>query len=327
MRSHEVRGIKRDEWYSEIKDDERFYFIGSRSDKTYEGSTHWLCPRIAIDAVKVLERLAEPLQNTLEQALKEAEYRSDAEEIKRLSTINGAACLIASATQNNRVNVMSRNAIIRRLQNIIDKLELVWELRPHQFRRTFANFVVHHKLGDLRYLRDHFKHWSLDMAALYALNEGQDLELYDEIYSAFDEERQGIIGHWLEPDTPVSGGLAENVRRLRGNDDVRVYKNRNEMVKEISDQIHLRATGLAWCTNDDGTCGGACEECEHGLIDDKQKMKWEAIYVQQLELRQIDDLGESGSKTVESAIKRCEKVLRDLGADISEIQQKVTDNA
>ena len=75
IRAHELGNIRRDQWYSQVRDGERFYFLGSRSDKTYEGKTSWLCPEIAIRAVKALERLSEPLQTELEQALRAAERR------------------------------------------------------------------------------------------------------------------------------------------------------------------------------------------------------------------------------------------------------------
>jgi len=120
------------------------------------------------------------------------------------------------------------------------------------------------------------------MSALYAMNTAQDLELYDEIYAAFDDKRQGIIGHWLEPDTPLSGGLGQHIVNTRNKGEtVRTYKSRKEMIQQISEQIFLRSTGIAWCTNDNGTCGGgACEECEHGVVDDTKRKWWEAIYSQ-----------------------------------------------
>lgn len=86
---HELGNIRRGEWYSEIRDGERFYFLGSRSDKTHAGKTSWLCPEIAIQAVKVLERLSEPLQDELEQVLQEAKAAGDLKEVTRLQHCSG----------------------------------------------------------------------------------------------------------------------------------------------------------------------------------------------------------------------------------------------
>jgi len=328
IRAHELGNIRRDQWYSEVRDGERFYFLGSRSDKTYAGETSWLCPEIAIQAVRVLERLSEPLQTGLEQALKEAKAFEDYEEMTRLQSCSGCIGLTRSSAMQNRITLLSGAALIHRVRKFAKNLGMDWKLAPHQFRRTFANYVVHHKLGDLRYLRDHFKHWSLDMTILYAMNETQDLELYDEIYAAFDGKRQAIVGHWLEPDTPLSGGMAGHIRQMRNrSEEVRTYKDRKEMIEAISELVYLRSTGIAWCTNDTGVdcAGGQCEGCEHGCIDDTHKPFWEGLYLQQIELRQIDDLDDSGSKTVERTMERCERVLTDLGVDINHLREQVVD--
>ena len=179
-------------------------------------------------------------------------------------------------------------------------------------------------------MRDHFKHWSLDMTALYASDENLDMELFDEIYAAYEDKRTDIISHWMEPDTNLSGGLGRKIVALRSKDElVRTYKNRQDMIRQISEQINLRATGIAWCTNDAGGCGsGQCDDCEKGVIDEANEKKWEAIYVQQIELLNIEtDVGDSGKKTIKRAMSRCEKVLTDLGADIEKIKAKVSGNA
>ncbi|MCE0760576.1 hypothetical protein LWH94_15385 [Marinobacter sp. G11] len=328
IRAHELGNIRRDEWYSEDREGERIYFLGSRSDKTHEGKTSWLCPEITVQAVKVLERLSLPLQRELNQAMEAAKVARDYEEITRLRSISGTVGLTKGWNQSNRINLLGYLGLNKCLKDFAKKLRLDWNLASHQFRRTFANYVVHHKLGDLRYLRDHFKHWSLDMTILYAMNETQDLELYDEIYAAFDGKRQAIVGHWLEPDTPLSGGMAGHIRQMRSRSEkVRTYKDRREMIEAISELVYLRSTGIAWCTNDTGVdcAGGQCEGCEHGCIDDSHKPFWEGLYMQQIELRQIDDLDDSGSKTVERTMERCEKVLTDLGVDISRLRGQLAD--
>src|SRR5690554_1501480 len=328
IRAHELGNIRRDEWYSEDREGERIYFLGSRSDKTHEGKTSWLCPEITVQAVKVLERLSLPLQRELNQAMEAAKVAGDYEEITRLRSISGTVGLTKGWSQSNRINLLGYWGLNKCLKDFAKKLRLDWNLASHQFRRTFANYVVHHKLGDLRYLRDHFKHWSLDMTTLYAMNETQDLELYDEIYAAFDGKRHAIVGHWLEPDTPLSGGMAGHIRQMRSRSEkVRTYKDRKEMIEAISELVYLRSTGIAWCTNDTGVdcADGQCEGCEHGCIDDTHKPFWEGLYLQQIELRQIDDLDDSSSKTVERTMERCEKVLTDLGVDINRLKEQLTD--
>ena len=166
------------------------------------------------------------------------------------------------------------------------------------------------------------------MTILYVMNEAQDLELYDEIYAAFDHKRQAIVGHWLEPDTLLSGGMAGHILQMRSRtEEVRTYKDRRAMVEAISELVYLRSTGIAWCTNDTGVdcAGGQCEGCEHGCIDDTHKPFWEGLYLQQIELRQIDDLTDSGLKTVKRTMERCIKVLTDLGVDINRLKEQLAD--
>jgi len=61
-----------------------------------------------------------------------------------------------------------------------------------EFRRTFAANVAGPILGDLVYLKHHYKHWSLDMTALYALNTQQEQELFGEVLHAVREKKVQI---------------------------------------------------------------------------------------------------------------------------------------
>jgi site-specific recombinase XerD len=330
IRVHELANIKRDTWFSKEKDGERFYYLSSKSEKTDEGETHWLCPKLTIDALQVLERITAPLEVQRQQQFEEARRNGDGKRIGEFEAIDQKVLLSKVLHKENQIAGLSSAQINNCLQGLVDDLGLGWDIASHQFRRTFARFVVHHKLGDLRYLRDHFKHWSLDMTALYASDENLDMELFDEIYAAYEDKRTDIISHWMEPDTNLSGGLGRKIVALRSKDElVRTYKNRQDMIRQISEQINLRATGIAWCTNDAGGCGsGQCDDCEKGVIDEANEKKWEAIYVQQIELLNIEtDVGDSGKKTIKRAMSRCEKVLTDLGADIEKIKAKVSGNA
>lgn len=318
IRIHELCNLKSNNWFSEVRDGERYYFLGSRSDKTGEGSTHWLCPKIAIDALNVLSELMIPVEKKLQQEIVEAIAVNDLPRVINLRKISNSLVITSVNKKSGQIGVLSASAVNRRINKMAEHASINWHFTSHQFRRTFANYVVHNKLGDLRYLREHFKHWSLDMTLLYAMDECQDYEIYDDIYAAFDEKRQGIIGHWLEPNTPLSGGLAPKVRNLRDKlIPTKTFDSHLSMVNKISDQIYLRSTGIAWCTNDDGTCAvGQCDTCEHGLIDHNHTSYWQGVYAHQLELRDNKDIGLSGSAIVENHIQRCEIVLKGLGADI-----------
>ena len=60
--------------------------------------------------------------------------------------------------------------------------------------------------------------------------------------------------------------------------------------------------------------GTACVDCDESIIEKKRHGEYfKGIYIQQLELRQINDIGEAGKQRVERDIERCERVLKDLG--------------
>ena len=330
IRVHELANIKRNTWFSKKKGGERYYYLVSKSEKTDEGVTHWLCPKIAIDALQVLERLTAPLEEERQRQLNDAKKHKDARRVAELDEIDQTVLLSKVPRKYNQIHGLSSLQVNKSLQALVDELGLDWHVTSHQCRRTLVSFVVHHNLGDLRYMRDHLKHWSLDMTAMYGMNEKLDMDLFDEIYAFKDEVRTDIVAHWMDSNTPLSGGLGRKIVTLRGkNEDVRTYKGRLEMIKQVSQQIPIRATGIAWCTNESAGCGaGTCDDCEKGVVDERQQDWWEAVYIQQIELRQIEvcDLGEAGPGTIERTIKRCERVLTDLGADIKKIKEKVESN-
>ncbi|BBI53228.1 hypothetical protein HORIV_56490 [Vreelandella olivaria] len=96
------------------------------------------------------------------------------------------------------------------------------------------------------------------------------------------------------------------------------------MAETISPLVHLRATGVAWCTADTGGCNGGqgvettrCADCSNAVIDESRKSVWQGIYAQQLELRDLADIESGGAERVKRDIERCEVILQELGASYS----------
>ncbi|WP_197931377.1 hypothetical protein [Vreelandella aquamarina] len=150
----------------------------------------------------------------------------------------------------------------------------------------------------------------------------QDAELYDSVGLAALSIKTDLLEHWLEPDAILVGGAAEPIRAFRTkNEALAAKENRAEMAKTISPLVHLRATGVAWCTADTGGCNGGqgvektrCADCGNAVIDESRKAVWQGIYAQQIELRDLTDIGPGGTERVERDLKRCEAVLKGLGA-------------
>ncbi|MFT7461378.1 MAG: integrase, partial [Planctomycetota bacterium] len=326
IRVHELASIKTGGCYTvQSNSNERYYWMQGRSEKTYEGDTEWLVCNMTYRALQIAEEIAFPLQETLSEQIKKHEKillnSMEAQELRRYQK---ALFLGKSSQKTDEIKPLSNANILYRINQFAQRHDIDWHFTPHQFRRTFANYAARSAYGDLRYLRDHFKHWSLDMTILYAMNEQQDVELYDEIMVAIKNEKIAIVEHWLEEDTLLAGGMAGQVRSFRSKTEaVRTYNTRVQLAEQISQQVHIRATTVAWCTADNTDCSGRgvadntrCGECNNAIIDDRKKAVWVGIHNQQLELRDVDDIGEPGRLRVERDIKRCELVLKQLNVNV-----------
>jgi len=330
-RNHEFAAIQKDAYRIQDEGDEIYYWLKSHSSKTYEGYTEWLVPEIVVKAVDVQKAVIEPLRLALlaEQQERLANDPTD----ERGLEINGFKdhlFLIKSTSEGNQINPLSNLAFNKQLKGLCQHVGIK-AISSHQFRRTFAVYVAGSKFGDLRYLKHHFKHWSMDMTLLYAFNEQQDEELFDEIAYALRDHKIEVITDWLSEETILTGGVGNRVMAYRSSGEkIRTYESRRKMAETISDTIHLRSTGHSWCTADTGSCGGRsaiegarCPGCEHSVIERKRHGTWyEDAYKQQLELSQIDDLGPAGKQRIERDIEQYEQVVKDLGM-LNELQESI----
>ena len=334
-RNHELAYLKnnpahpdpaqRHPWYS-TEDDEgvRYWWMRSRSDKTGAGNTEWMIPEPAVEALKIMEQWAAPYQAIIEEEIQQRKHDNphDPEIIKARRHRN--ALFLGTTKHTGLTRTVSNLTWNQTLTKFARKLGLDMKLNSHMFRKTFAAYAAKSPYGDLVYLRDHFKHWTLDMTALYALNEHQDIDLYDEVLSAKEGIKIGIVEHWLDEETLLTGGAAEKIKRYRAStQELKVFETRKQMAEAISDQVHIRGAGHVWCINDTAGCKGhgfvdrtRCADCDNSVIDDTKKAVWQGIYEQQLELIHIDDIGQGAKERVQRDLARAKTVLNELGADI-----------
>ncbi|MEZ8273737.1 site-specific integrase [Vibrio splendidus] len=327
MRIHEVLGITRAAYRSETRDDTTYYYIETVSEKTHTGVAEWIAPRIATQAMDILGRLSSPLQEQLERGLRKARACNDHAKAHRLEEISGHICLSEDKKNRNQITLLSGTTITElRLPNLCKQIGSDWNLSAHQFRRTFANYAVHSELGDLRALKDHFKHWSITMTALYAFNDNLDAELFEELLREKYLIEEEIKQDWFELDTPITGGdMAQNIKKVREDGElIKTFGSRSEMAQAYSSSIPIRSTGIGWCTNDDECKCGKPDSCESGIVDRRHLPYWEGMLVQQMELMQLDDIGEAGKAAVEKGMKRCESVLNSMGLDVKSMKFEIS---
>ncbi|MBY7765202.1 tyrosine-type recombinase/integrase [Vibrio fluvialis] len=325
MRIHEVLGIKHGAYRTDTKDGITYYYLETVSEKTHTGLAEWIAPEIATKAIDILGRLSAPFQEQLERDLVKAQASSDHAEVHRLEVISGHICL-SKSQQTNKISLLSGITITRdRLPNLCKQIGSDWSLSAHQFRRTFANYAVHSELGDLRALKDHFKHWSITMTALYAFNDELDADLFEELLREKYLVEEEIKQDWFELDAPIMGGaLADNIKKVREDgEQLKIFGSRKEMARAYSSSIPIRSTGTGWCTNDECICGQP-DTCESGIVDKRHLPYWEDLLVQQMELMHLDDIGEAGRESARKGMERCEKVLSSLGIDVEAMKQKIS---
>jgi hypothetical protein len=175
-------------------------------------------------------------------------------------------------------------------------------------------------------LKQHFKHWSLDMTLGYALNESQEMSLYAEIYDELEEIKAGVVESWLKSDTPLAGGYGTGIAAWRGTNPVTLFKDHKQMVRSLAGSTALRSNGHAWCTADDNLCVGndiertRCSDCSNAVIGPKHAQIYRRLHENLNEVRQCNDIGEGGLNIVRRDMNRCRKVLVAPGEDVSEAE-------
>lgn len=172
-RNHELAYVQTGACYrSEDDKGEIYWWMRSQSVKTGAGNTEWMIPEAAVEALRIMDRWAGPLQTKLADEIAQRRSANPKDpEIAEAQMHLGAVFLAIDKNQDYRVRTLSNHAWNGSLKRFAKHHGLDWDLATHQFRRKFANYAARSQFGDLRYLREHFKHWTQDMTNDgYALN-------------------------------------------------------------------------------------------------------------------------------------------------------------
>jgi integrase len=322
-RNHELSYVQRGACYrTEDDEGEVYWWMRSQSDKTGAGQTEWMVPEAAVEALRVMDRWAAPYQAMINEeiAQRRAVNPQDAEIAEAQKHAN-AVFLGATTRQSNRVRTLSLFTWNRSLKAFAKRCGVDWDLASHQFRRKFANYAARSQFGDLRYLREHYKHWTQDMTNDgYALNESQEMELYAEIAEELEAIKLGLAEQWLSPDEPLAGGYGKNLMdwRSRG-ENIALFKDHATMVRSVAESHAIRSNGHAWCTADDNQCIGntlektRCSGCDNAVIGRFHARMYQHLYRDLKELALCDDIGLGGQARVQRDLERCRDVLVSLG--------------
>jgi hypothetical protein len=353
MRDSELSALRHGCFRRTVEPDgEEYCWLEGLSFKTEEDPRpgKWMVPPVVEQAVHCAEAITTPLiqRNFLLQDMLRAEYATVddvAERIKIGLKIEDhrkldnclflrthSLKLVPAAPTNNSTNFWLKELAtaagltleLDDMGEVRDRVKLypgvTWPLATHQFRRTFAVFVARNLLGDARYLRHHFKHWSIDMTLHYAHDPTLDDTVFESINSMRDELQAELISGWIVGDQCVSGGRAKQVIQFRDRNSVKTVKDARDLARSLGDGIYVRGTGHSWCLAENEGCGGEglydairCVGCGESLIDESHIPVWKAIRDQQVELMQSPDLGVPGKTRAQKHLDAANTILRELG--------------
>jgi len=325
-RNHELANVHSDSHYSSEDDDgEQYWWMRSKSTKTFAGETEWMVPDAAVVALRVLARWATPYQDMLRKEI-EGYGKQNPDDLRRAQAEDHLNAMFVGLDKRhgNLIRTLGLRALNNDLKSFGKSCGLNWPLASHQFRRKFANYAARSQFGDLRYLKEHFKHWSMDMTLSYALNESQEMALYLEIQDEVDEIKENVVGTWLTESEPLAGGYGDCIIDWRSrSENIGLFKSHAAMVRSIALSTPIRSNGHAWCTADDNLCVGndldrtRCGDgCSNAVIGRQHAAIYQGLYIQLKELETADDIGPGGRERVKRDLDRCTIVLGKIGHDV-----------
>ncbi len=332
-------------------DDEDYYWLKGKTYKLEEDprDVEWMVPRVVGTAVNVAERLSALLREELRSRIVSLEMELSAallpepkkglfhklsenrkhenslflckdKTIETLAHARTAELLKEFAARSGAIVEASDLAGVKDASKV--RIGEPWPLAAHQFRRTFAVLVSRNLMGDVRYLREHLKHWSIDMTLYYTRHEQSyvDDTLVSEIVSERDELQALLLEEWLSSDARLSGGTGRRIVRFRGRDEVKKVEDMREFCRKLGEDVFVRGTGHSWCmcgdSEDSGHClydAIRCSSCEDSVIDDTHVQVWRGILKQQIEVLQCPDLGEPSWQRCVDHLREAERILVELG--------------
>lgn len=326
-RNHELSNLQSGAHHcTEDNEGTIYHWMRSKSEKTDIGVHNWMIPGAAVRALRLMERWAEPYQAIISaEIIARHKVNSLDPEIIHAKKHHRALFLGLTVRKNNQVRTLSHDTWERDLKAFARNAGLDWPLSSHQLRRKFANYAAHSQFGDLRYLNEHFAHWSMDMTLGYAMDDdwgnNLDLELYDEIQAELEDIKLGTVDNWLGDD-PLAGGYGCSIKRWqRDPANLVLFKDHQTMVISIAESTAIRSNGHAWCTADDSGCIGntiertRCGDCNNAVIGQRHLGIYRQLYNNLKELLECNDIGESGRMRVLRDLARCREVFMQLGCD------------
>lgn len=309
-------------------------------------ATRWIAPPLAEVLVRTMERISEPMRVRLRKQITAMEQELEAPRLPRSRRKKLVADLDAARKSQRRlflsaIRSKAGGVAVRGsgrgatywVERMVKKAGIEVHVHPHMLRRTFATMVIHQCSGDLRYLRKHFQHWSIETTQLYATHEQREQELVDEIADEMLKQKAGLVATWLAPNTVLAGRGGEYIAAQRSKPEFKgmVEPDLKVVARHLADGLVVRPTGHSWCVSSPVmTCGGQglydatqCADCDGAVVTMAQKSIWELLAQQMLEVEQLDDTGPAGRQLVERSLAHFDEILVSLGSSVKQIAKNM----
>lgn len=293
-----------------------------------------------------MERISAPMRRRLSEQIARYElelagrHLSTGRRRQRMLDLEAArtsqARLFLSAIRNKPGGVPVRGAgrgTVHWISRMVRKAGLEIVVHPHMLRRTFATAVIHQCAGDLRYLRKHFQHWSIETTQLYATHDEREQELVDEIADEMLRQKTSLVAGWLSPGTVLAGAGGEHITSQRNQPEFKgmMEPGLRAVAQHLADGLVVRPTGHSWCLSSPVmTCGGQgiydatqCADCDGAVVTMEHKTIWELLAQQMLEVAQLDDTGPAGQQMVTRSLGHFDKILQPLGSSVKQVARRM----
>lgn len=324
-RNHELANLQSGA-HHRTEDDEGtiYHWMRSKSEKTDQGIHDWMIPEAAVRALRVMERWSAPYRAFINDEITRRRCINPLDpEISEAYKHRHSLFLGVSMNEDKQARTLTNDSWCGYLKVFAKTCGITWNLSSHQFRRKFANYAAHSRFGDLRYLKEHYAHWSMDMTLGYAMDESWgrhlDLDLYTEIQGELEDIKLGVVDSWMS-DKSIAGGYGRAIKEWqREPENLLIFKDHTSMLKSIAESTAIRSNGHAWCTADNDACIGntlersRCSGCDHSVVGGTHAPFYQQLYDELKELQYCKDIGEGGRQRVERDLNRCRDVLVHLG--------------
>lgn len=283
----------------------------------------WIVPDIVITATATLEKLREIYVDDINAYLHFLEEEILAgtnvseNRIKHQKASNSFLNLFVTYdSASNSWGTVTGKTMDKYLKIFCKDHNIDHTLSSHQFRHTFARMVARHKLGDLHYLRVHFKHWSQDMTNHYA-GVASNNDIFDEISVETLRHKETIIHSLLESSEELFGKRGESLREFRGT--IINGESIEIIAKSLAKDTYIRGNGHSWCISSPGKqCSGICVydrtlcvKCDNAVIEKHRHLPvWHELKDQLHSTMKMTEVDSPARARAEKQLASIEKLIR-----------------